>query len=44
VITLTDVEVLALPRDVFLAAITGDSTSRAAADAVVIGRLGEASS
>jgi hypothetical protein len=40
----TDVEVLALPREVFLAAITGDSTSRAAADAVVIARLGEASS
>jgi hypothetical protein len=43
VTALTDVEVLALPREVFLAAITGDSTSRAAADAVVIARLGEAS-
>ena len=35
--------ILALPREVFLAAITGDNTSRAAADAVVIARLGEAS-
>ena len=43
VVALTDVELLALPREVFLAAITGDSTSRAAADAVVIARLGEAS-
>jgi MFS family permease len=39
---LTTVDLLALPRDVFLAAVTGDSTSRAAADAIVIGHLGEA--
>jgi hypothetical protein len=39
---ITELELLALPREVFLAAITGDHTSRAAADAAVIGHLGEA--
>jgi hypothetical protein len=42
VTALTGVELLALPRDVFLAAITGQASSRAAADLVVTARLGEA--
>lgn len=40
VTALTDIQLLALPRGVFLAAITGDSTSRAAAEDLVSTRLG----
>lgn len=40
VTALTDLQLLALPRGVFLSAITGDSTSRAAADDLVRTRLG----
>lgn len=40
VTALTDVQLLALPRGVFLAAIIGDSTSRAAAEDLVTTRLG----
>ncbi len=42
VMAVTDVELLALPRDVFLAAMTGQDRSRAEADLVVSARLGEA--
>jgi CRP-like cAMP-binding protein len=42
VTTLSDVELLALPREVFLAAVTGHRDSRTAADRVVSARLGEA--
>lgn len=40
VTALTDLQLLALPRGVFLAAITGDSTSHATADELVRVRLG----
>ena len=42
VTALTDVELLALPREVFLAAVTGHRDSRVAADLIVSARLGEA--
>jgi MFS family permease len=41
VTALTDVEVLGLPREVFLAAVAGHRDSRVAADLVVSVRLGE---
>jgi CRP-like cAMP-binding protein len=37
---LTDVEVLALEPEVFVAAVTGHAPSRAAADAVIATRIG----
>ena len=42
VVALTTVEVLAMPRHVFLSAMSGDAVSSRAADAVVRARLGEA--
>lgn len=42
VTALTDVALLALPREVFLAAVTGHRDSRVAADLIVSARLGEA--
>jgi CRP-like cAMP-binding protein len=44
VVAVTDVHTLALPRDAFLAAVTGHPGSRTAADALVRERLGEAGS
>ena len=42
VTALTEVELYALERDVFIAAVTGHSPSAEAADAVIAGRLGSA--
>jgi hypothetical protein len=42
VITRTDAGLLALERDVFIAAVTGHAPSAAAADAVVAAHLGSA--
>jgi CRP-like cAMP-binding protein len=42
VVASTDTELLALERDVFIAAVTGHAPSAAAADAVIATHLGSA--